>query len=144
MSDNVQTNQEKPSILKKLLFLIDILFQISAISTLAHKTYTDKRLMVVNTVLLILSIIYFLFTIYAFWRRLEKKMCGQVKRTYKRCRKVGKLYSRGVMLYVWFTARNLSFIAVILIVIMSILFLIELLLSFLLHFIFGLFAKNKK
>ena len=136
MAENMQTSSKaKTSIFKKISFFFTLIWQLSAISTLAHKTYTDARLTTVNYILLLLAVAYFFFTIYAFWKGTQKQLNGKVKRTYKRCKNLGKLYTWCVMLYIWFTARNLSLIAIILIVIMSIAFLIGLGLDLLLSFI---------
>ena len=144
MSEPTQnTPKEKTSTFQKISFFFTLIWQISAISTLAHKTYADERLTAVNSILLLLTVAYFFFTVYAFWKGTQKQLNGKVKRTYKRCKNLGKLYSWCVMLYIWFTARNLSFIAIILIVIMSIAFLIGLVLDLLLSFIINLFTGKK-
>lgn len=142
MSGNVQTSQEKPSVFKIIIFLFNLIWQVSSISTLAHKTYTDERLTTVNFILLLLSISYCIFTVYAFLAGTQKEMSSKVKRVYKRCKNLGTLYSWCVMLYIWFTAKNLSFIAVILIIIMSIAFIIGLLLDLLFYFLLGFVTKR--
>lgn len=121
---------------KKLAFICNICTQLLYIAYLVYALFTKTGFFAANIILLILSIAYFAFFLYATKQELKKKTRKIIKRIYKRCKQLIKVFTLGILLYgLWFTAKDVSPISLIFTVFMVIAFLLDVLLEIIVKYL---------
>ena len=121
---------------KKLAFICNICTQLLYIAYLVYALFTKTGFFSANIILLILSIAYFAFFLYATQQELKKKTRKIIKRIYKRCKQLIKVFTLGILLYgLWFTAKDVSPISLIFTVFMVIGFILDVLLEIIVNYL---------
>lgn len=129
----VAVNQIQKDV-KTLGFVTGIVTQLIYIAYLVYTLFTKTGIFWVNLVLLVLSVAYTAFYIYATQQELQNKIKRTVRIVYKRCKQFIRLYTLGVTIYgLYLTADNASPF--------SIVFAVLMILGFAADILFELFAK---
>ena len=113
---------------KKFIFLCNVTTQIAYIAYLVYTLIAQTGLWFINLALLIISVSYLLFFLYA----TKKEACKQLKKRmnllFKRCKQLVKFFTLGVMLYgIWQTTENVTPLSVILSALMIVGFVLQIL-----------------
>lgn len=120
---------------KKFFYRFSVGAQIVYIAYLIYALIANAKLWIVNTVLLTLSVAYFLFFLIATAKDANKTLKKRVKTIFKRCKQVIKFFTLGVMLYgIWQTSTNADPLSVILTALMIVGWVLQILFEVILTF----------
>lgn len=84
---------------KNFAFAVSIVTQLIYIAYLVYALFTKKGIFRVNLFLLVLSVGYTAFYIYATVQEMQRTIKRRVRVVYKRCKQLIRLYTLGVMIY---------------------------------------------
>lgn len=100
---------------KKFFHRFSVCAQIVYIAYLIYALFANTELWIINTILLVISVAYFIFFLIATAKDADKKLKKRVKTIFTRCKQVIKLFTLGVMLYgIWQTSTHVDPLSVIL------------------------------
>ena len=100
---------------KKFFHRFSVCAQIVYIAYLIYALFANTELWIINTILLVISVAYFIFFLIATAKDANKKLKKRVKTIFTRCKQVIKLFTLGVMLYgIWQTSTHVDPLSVIL------------------------------
>ncbi|MBQ9113610.1 MAG: hypothetical protein IJY05_01665 [Clostridia bacterium] len=120
---------------KKFSYRFNIGAQIVYIAYLIYALIANTELWIINTILLALSAIYFIFFLVATAKDASKTLKKRVKTVFKRCKQVVKFFTLGVMLYgIWQTSTHVDPLSVILTALMIVGWVLQILFEIILVF----------
>ncbi|MBE7100966.1 MAG: hypothetical protein E7364_05085 [Clostridiales bacterium] len=100
---------------KKFFHRFSVCAQIVYIAYLIYALFANTELWIINTILLVISVAYFIFFLIATAKDADKKLKKRVKTIFTRCKQVIKLFTLGIMLYgIWQTSTHVDPLSVIL------------------------------
>lgn len=100
---------------KKFFHRFSVCAQIVYIAYLIYALFANTELWIINTILLVISVAYFIFFLIATAKDADKKLKKRVKTIFTRCKQIIKLFTLGVMLYgIWQTSTHVDPLSVIL------------------------------
>lgn len=116
---------------KKVSLVSNVISQLVYIAYLVYTLLVKAGVFTVNVILLVLSVGYFAFFLYATSQEMKDKIKRTVRLVYKRCKQFIRLYTLGVMIYgLCLTAGNASTASVVFTVLMALGFLVDIALEF--------------
>lgn len=120
---------------KKFSYRFSIGAQIVYIAYLIYTLIVNAELWIINTILLALSVAYFLFFLIATAKDGNKTLKKRVKTIFKRCKQIIKFFTLGVMLYgIWQTSTHVDPLSVILTALMIVGWVLQILFEVILIF----------
>lgn len=120
---------------KKFFLRFSIGAQIVYITYLLYALLTNTELWIINAILLILSVAYFVFFLIATAKNADKKLKKRVKTIFTRCKQVIKFFTLGIMLYgIWQTSTHVSPLSVLLTALMIVGWVLQILFEVILAF----------
>ena len=116
--------------LKTFAFIANLIAQITMLGYLSYNLITKAGLWYINLALLVISLVYFTFTIITRLKEVQKKTQAEVKRALKWTKRVLKLYPIGIALYSLFLATsNLTPIALISPIVITVAWLLDIIIN---------------
>ena len=116
--------------LKTFAFIANLIAQITMLGYLTYNLITSSGLWYINLALLVISLVYFTFSIITRVKEVQKKTQAEVKRALKWTKRVLKLYPIGIALYSLFLATsNLTPIALISPIVITVAWLLDIIIN---------------
>lgn len=121
---------------KRLDLIRNVSTQIFYILYLVYTLIAGTGVIIANVVLLALSVAYFVFFVYATKQEVKKTLKKRVKRVFKRCKQLIKLFTLGVMIYgICSVTSHVTALSVLLTVMLVVFWILQILFEVLFHII---------
>ena len=121
---------------KRFFYWCQVVTQVVYIGYLIYALFTNTKLWIVNSILLVLSVAYFLFFLIATAKEANKTLKKRVKIFFRRCKQALNLFTLGVMVYgIWQTSTNAKPFSVILTALMIVCWVLQVLFEVILKFV---------
>lgn len=123
---------------KRLDLIRNVSTQIFYILYLVYTLIAGTGVIIANAILLMLSVSYFVFFVYATKQEVKKTLKKTVKRVFKRCKQLIKLFTLGVMIYgICSAAGHATVLSVLLTVMLVVFWILQIVFEVLFHIIVG-------